>query len=83
MQLTINIPSSIESVIKALAQKNGKKESEIITSALLAYFLTPQAEPQNFGQGWQQMYEALNDFEPNFVLEREVDIPQERQTMEF
>lgn len=77
MQLTITIPKSIEPALKAMALQSGQKESDVATSLLLNC-LSPK---QSLGQGWQQMYDALDDFEPDFVLQREKDPEQLRQEL--
>lgn len=77
MQLTITIPPKFEPALKAMALQSGKKESDVATSLLLDC-LSPQ---QSFGQGWQQMYDALQDFDPDFILQREKDPEQLQQEL--
>lgn len=76
MQVTIDVPNAIVAHIQTMAVESGKSQSDVITSALLHYFLSKKSE-----QGWQQIYGALQEFEPNFVLERESDLPQVRQEL--
>ena len=77
MQLTITIPPKFEPALKAMALQSGQQESDVATSLLLGC-LSPK---QSLGQGWQQMYDALHDFEPDFVLEQEKDPEQLRQKL--
>lgn len=77
MQLTITIPQHFEPILKAMAIKSGKQESDVATSLLLDCL----SSNLSLGQGWQQMYEAVQEFEPDFVLQRECLPEQVRQEL--
>lgn len=75
MQLTVDISDVVAPYIQTMATQSGQSEQDIVNSLLMNYFLSKSS----LGQGWQQMYEALYEFEPDFVLKRENAPEQLRQ----